>query len=126
MTVQLATSSSIRAYEIAREAEEYARAHFPEGYTIRTSGQAKVEYALTELIVKSQTISIAVSLGLVFLILVVTFRSIAAGIYGLIPLGITVLINFGVMGLTGNRLDIPTSMVAALGSVSRSTTPCIY
>ncbi|ADN02360.1 efflux RND transporter permease subunit [Spirochaeta thermophila] len=114
MTVQLATSSSIRAYEIAREAEEYARAHFPEGYTIRTSGQAKVEYALTDLIVKSQTISIAVSLGLVFLILVVTFRSIAAGIYGLIPLGITVLINFGVMGLAGIRLDIPTSMVASL------------
>lgn len=114
ISVQISDTGSIKPYMIAKDAEQYAKTHFPEGYSIRTSGVAKVEYALTDLIVKSQVISIVVSLALVFLIIVINFRSVVAGIYGLIPLGITVLINFGLMGILGIKLDISTSMVASL------------
>ncbi|MEM5948027.1 MMPL family transporter [Spirochaetia bacterium 38H-sp] len=114
ISVQISDTGSIKPYMIAKDAEEYAKRHFPQGYSIRTSGVAKVEYALTDLIVKSQVISIVASLALVFLIIVINFRSVVAGIYGLIPLGITVLLNFGIMGILGIKLDISTSMVASL------------
>jgi predicted RND superfamily exporter protein len=44
----------------------------------------------------------------------VAYRSFVAGIYGIIPLSFAILINFGVMGLTGITLNVPTSMIASI------------
>jgi predicted RND superfamily exporter protein len=51
---------------------------------------------------------------MVFIIVSLSNRSLAAGIIGIIPLSISVLINFAVMGFAGIRLNIGTSMVASV------------
>jgi uncharacterized protein len=114
MLVQLNDPGTIIASKAVKTAEEYALANFPEGYSIETTGTAKIMHILMDLVTKSQTRSILISLTLVFLILSITHRSLAGGIIGIIPIGFTVLINFGVMGIFGIRLDISTAMVAAV------------
>ncbi|MCK5153442.1 MAG: RND family transporter [Spirochaetales bacterium] len=112
--VQLNDAGAILSNNACKDAVLFAEEHFPEGYSIDTTGTSKIMYILNNLITKSQTMSILISLSLVFFILCVTHKSLAGGLIGIIPIGFTVLINFGVMGIFGIRLDISTAMVAAV------------
>jgi predicted RND superfamily exporter protein len=114
MSVQLRTTGNLFTRRIVREIEEYVATTFPEGYEVEIAGVAIVEMALTDLITRAQIVSIIVSLSLVFLIVALTYRSLVAGIYGVIPLALTLVVNFGVMGFFGIKLDISTAMVASI------------
>jgi predicted RND superfamily exporter protein len=59
-------------------------------------------------------VSVAASLFLVFIIIALSNRSLAAGLIGIVPLSISILINFAVMGFLGIKLNIGTSMVASV------------
>jgi hydrophobe/amphiphile efflux-3 (HAE3) family protein len=69
---------------------------------------------LDENLVKTQIISLLFTIALVFAILAIQFRSLVAGVFGAIPMGLTVLINFGVMSLLGVALDIATVLVGSI------------
>lgn len=112
--VQLNDPGTILANSAAIDAEEFAKDYFPEGYSLEITGTTTLMHTLMSLITKSQTMSILISLSLVFIVLSITHKSITGGIIGIIPIGFTVLINFGVMGIFGIRLDISTAMVAAV------------
>ncbi|MGM0370394.1 MAG: MMPL family transporter, partial [Bacillota bacterium] len=114
MMVQIKTGSNITIKEVKKDIQNYVDHYFPEGYEISMAGNADMALAVNDLIVSSQILSILVSLVVVFLIVAITYRSLIAGIYGIIPLSISLLINFGVMGYTGIKLDIGTAMVASI------------
>jgi predicted RND superfamily exporter protein len=73
-----------------------------------------VENSLNNLVVQSQIISILFSIICVFIIIAVSNKSLAAGFIGIAPLSISILLNFAVMGFAGIRLNLGTSMVAAV------------
>ncbi len=114
MGVTLKTTGSRIPHRIMEDVEGYGRLHFPEGVRVWTTGMAKSKYAVTELVVGTQITSVLLSLLLVLIIVSVQFRSIVAGLISVIPLSISILINFGVMGLFGIKLDIGTSIVASV------------
>ena len=114
MMVQIKTGSNIVTKKIEKDIKSYVQNYFPEGYQISMAGHADMSLAVNNLIVSSQIMSIVVSLVVVFLIVAVTYRSFVAGLYGIIPLTISLLINFGIMGYTGIKLDIGTAMVASI------------
>jgi predicted RND superfamily exporter protein len=114
MLVQMNATGNNFTKIIVKDIEEYAGKNFPPGYVVEFSGIALIENALMELIVDAQLWSILVSLCVVFLILSVNFKSLAAGIIGIIPLALSIAVNFAVMGFFGIRLDITTAMVASV------------
>ena len=114
MSVQLLTTGNRFTEEIVPEIHRFVADRFPPGYRVEIAGVAIVEQALTRLITNAQILSIVVSLSLVFLIVAIQFRSLVAGVFGIVPLGLTVLVNFGVMGFAGIKLDISTAMVASI------------
>ncbi len=114
MLVQLGTTGNLFTEELVREIDDYVEAEFPPGYRVRSAGFSIVEMAITRLISRAQIYSIAVSLTLVFLVVALTFRSLVAGFFGIVPIGITILVNFGVMGFAGINLDVSTAMVASI------------
>ena len=114
ISVSLNTTGNIFTTTLVPEIESWCEANFPGGYTVATAGVALAESAVTDLITGAAVGSILLSLGLVFIIVAATYRSLAAGFYGAVPLGLTVLINFGVMGWTGIKLDIATAMVGSI------------
>jgi len=112
--VQMRTTGNRFTKKIDRDIMQYVEDYFPEGYTVEIAGIANIESSLTDFIIKAQMKSIIISLSLVFIIVSVSFRSAAAGIFGIIPLSLSLLINFAVMGFMGIRLDITTAMVASI------------
>ena len=114
MYVVLEATNSLVAEEVSEGAREYAAAHFPEGYDISIAGFSDMESAVTRLIVNSQLWSLFSALVVVFVIVSLANRSAVAGLYGIVPLSFAILINFGVMGITGIKLNIATAMIASI------------
>jgi len=113
-TVQLRTLGMADSEEIFREIEKYIAANFPKDVTVTMGGQTMVERSLNNLVVQSQLVSMLFSLLCVFIIIAASNKSLVAGCIGITPLSISILINFAVMGFAGIKLNLGTSMVAAV------------
>jgi predicted RND superfamily exporter protein len=113
-TVQLRTVGQYDSDAAYRAINAYLAAHEPPGVTVTVGGMALVEASLNALVVQSQLVSVIVSFFLVFVIIAASNRSLAAGVIGIVPLGISILINFAVMGFAGIKLNIGTAMVASV------------
>lgn len=114
MDVQLRTVGQIDTDRGIKAMKDYIEARFPKDVKVEIAGTALVEKSLNSLVVQSQLVSVALSLVMVFLILAVYYRSAIAGLIGLAPLSVSILINFAVMGLLGIKLNIGTAMVASI------------
>jgi predicted RND superfamily exporter protein len=113
-TVQLRTLGEEDTSRALGAIRRFIGNHFPEHITTIVGGSALVEASLNRLVVQSQLSSVLISIFLVFLIIALSNRSLLAGIIGIAPLSISVLINFAVMGFLGIKLNIGTSMVASV------------
>ncbi|SDG95316.1 efflux RND transporter permease subunit [Halanaerobium congolense] len=113
MLLQLNNPSNLAAQKVRKEIYDYSD-NFPEDYKLTVSGDAAMALEANNLIVSSQTRSIIISFIIVFLIVAISFRSVIAGLYGIIPLAFSLIINFGLMGHLGIKLDVGTAMVASI------------
>jgi predicted RND superfamily exporter protein len=113
-TVQLRTVGMDDSEEIFREIERYVDANFPADVTVTMGGTTMVERSLNNLVIQSQLVSMLFSLVCVFIIIAVSNKSLTAGCIGITPLSISILLNFAVMGFAGIKLNLGTSMVAAV------------
>jgi hypothetical protein len=78
--------------------------------TLNYAGSGYKALVFTDLILEGQIMSIIISLGMVLILLTLMFRSIKAGLIGSVPILITAILSFGLMGL----LNIPLSTTTAL------------
>jgi predicted RND superfamily exporter protein len=113
-TVQLRALGEKDTDQVIREIKRYIEVNFPKDLRVTIGGGALIEGSLNRLVVQSQLVSVITSLCLVFIIVAAANRSLAAGLIGIIPLSISILINFAVMGFLGIKLNIGTSMVASV------------
>jgi predicted RND superfamily exporter protein len=113
-TVQLRTLGEADTGRAIEEIRRFVKANFPASVNVTIGGSAMVESSLNRQVVQSQVISVILSLVLVFIIIAVSNRSLAGGLIGIVPLSISILINFAVMGFLGIKLNIGTSMIASL------------
>ena len=113
VNIQLRTVGQQDTDKVLEEINEFVRLKFPKDVIAETGGFVLVEKTLNKLVVESQLISVGVSLLIVFLILSIYYRSAFAGLFGIIPLALSILINFGIMGRLGIKLNIGTAMVAS-------------
>ncbi|MGI5089307.1 efflux RND transporter permease subunit [Treponema sp. OMZ 805] len=114
MQIMMRVHDTGKIKAVINAAEQYAQQHFPEGYTLEASGLGELETAMTSMIIDSQVSSLLLAIVIVFCILSLYYRSPIAGLIGAVPLGISILMNFGIMGLAGINLDMVTSLVAAI------------
>lgn len=77
------------------------------------SGGSIAFLTIQSYIVTGQILSILFSLVVIAIITSILFRSVRIGLLSIIPLGMAVLINFGVMGIIGIKLDIATALIAS-------------
>ena len=115
MTIQLDNGSPKTIKTVKTAILDFAEQRIgPLGYELIVSGNGEQALALSELVTRSQLLSIAFALGFVLLAIALTYRSLVAGLITLVPIALTVLFNFGFMGLVGFPLDIVTAMIAAI------------
>jgi hypothetical protein len=82
--------------------------------TIRTGGGSFTSMQISNLIGSSQIKSIALSFLFVFVVTFFIFRSLGGGLYSLIPLLFTVILNFGLLAIMGGEITMATMMVASI------------
>jgi len=87
---------------------------FPEEWEIKIGGGEAVSLALTELVTKSQIISIFSSFIAVWLLVLLTFKSPKLATISLIPCLFALAAVFMTMAIFSIELDIITSLLAAL------------
>ncbi len=127
----LKSDSTVLAEELIRRVEDYARANgqlfrmesgpaaMPvsdqgAGFTLGVAGSSPVTVALNRTMVEGKIQNILQIAAIIFIASAFVFRSVIGGLMVLLPLSLAVLINFGVMGLTGITLGIGTAAISAM------------
>jgi len=77
-------------------------------------GSVPEAVGLSEVMVHDKLLNIAQVIAVVFAVAALVFRSLAAGALVVLPVIFAVLVNFGVMGVTGIPLNIPTALCSAM------------
>ncbi len=114
LLVWMKNDSSKYAESIVTRIRQHIEPTLPQGVTIQIGGSVPQTSALSETLVDGKMLNIAQMMGFVFAAGVIVFRSVIAGLYLVCPLLFTVLVNFGVMGLTGIPLNTPNSVSSAM------------
>jgi predicted RND superfamily exporter protein len=77
-------------------------------------GIADVFSDLAVKVVQGQFISLFLALGAVALLMMLVFRSISAGLLGIVPLGLSMLVLFGLMGFLRIELNVATALLSSI------------
>jgi len=85
---------------------------FPAEITV--GGYAIIMVDFANSIIRGQVTSLLFALITVFILLAIIFKSLKGGLIGSIPLGASILILFGFMGVTGIALDAATSLLSSI------------
>ncbi|MGE0075940.1 MAG: RND family transporter [Sphaerochaetaceae bacterium] len=110
ITFQLKSDSSAVMSEVIDMVAVHEATMTELGVTLRYAGSGYKAFVFAELLLEGQIISIVLSFLIVALLLALLFKNLLIGIVGTIPIAITAVVNFGVMGL----LNIPLSSATAL------------
>ncbi len=78
------------------------------------SGLAPVLNRMEEELTPTQVESLSITMVLVIILLAFIFRSLVGGVLAVVPISLTILINFAVMGYLGIGLDSFTAMIASV------------
>ena len=107
--------------EVIRAVNEYVDANFPKAkpgalpnIRVITGGVATQQSAMSNLIFRSQVISLLLSLLIVLIIVAFSYKSLAAGLIAALPLSIAILGNFAVMGFAGLTINVATALTGSL------------
>ncbi len=84
------------------------------GVEIGVAGSTPVVVALNKEMVRGKAQNMLQITAITFLMTAFFRRSLLGGLFVIIPLGLSVLINFGVMGFTGIHLGIGTAAISAM------------
>ena len=107
--------------EVIRAVNEYVDANFHKAkpgalpnIRVITGGVATQQSAMSNLIFRSQVISLLLSLLIVLIIVAFSYKSLAAGLIAALPLSIAILGNFAVMGFAGLTINVATALTGSL------------
>ncbi len=86
----------------------------PQGMFPLVGGFVDLLSELVDAIINGQVVSLSLSLLLVSLLVMLLFRSVVAGLLAVIPLSLSMLLLFGLMGYLGIELNIATAMLSSI------------
>lgn len=114
MLIEIRSYDTAVIADIIDDIDEYAKGHFADDIAVENTGLAEMTKVLTDMVTSSQINSLLSALIAVLIIVAIAYHSPIAGLFGIIPLSLSILINFGIMGLTGINLDMVTALIASI------------
>ena len=84
------------------------------GCKMQQTGMHHISVNVDNRLVYSQLSSLGLAVVVALLLLMIQFRSVMAGLLGMIPMVLTLLVNFGVMGALGIALEPSTVLIASV------------
>ncbi len=114
MNVILKQSDSSTMKIIIDDIKLYVHDNFPDNYTVSMGGTTIITNELNSIVISGQVTSFLSALLIVFLLMSFFYKSFFAGLIGIIPISISILMNFAIMGYLGIELNIATALIASL------------
>ncbi len=114
ISVRMSSVSSSELGKVVEKAEEKAKKIAGDKFDVQVTGSSYLFKVLTDLLVRGQITSLAIALLAVAVLIGFFFLSARYGLMSTIPLGFTIAVNFGLMGLLGIPLDSATTMLASI------------
>lgn len=99
---------------IIHKIKQHLAEDLPKSYSFEVTGFPIIKARLAHYIVTGQMQGLFLSLIIVLVVIILLFRRLKAGPLSLIDMGMTILINFGIMGWFAISLDMVTSVIAAI------------
>lgn len=113
--VRLKEHSTVKLKGVVDQIQKYTRKSFPQLQRADVLGQTVLEVEANNTVTDGQIKSLGTAMIIIFLMMFFVFRSIPLGFISIIPNVLPILINFGIMGAVGIKLDSATSMIAVVG-----------
>ena len=114
LTFQLKSDSSALMTRVMEDMEPFLPDLASHGVSVQYAGSGYKSMIFAVLLMKGQVASLLFSFILVALMLSLMFRSVLIGLAGTIPIAVTAVINFGLMGLIGIPLSSSTAIISAI------------
>jgi uncharacterized protein len=114
MTIQLKSDNSKVINSAIAVVEEYKKDFKKLGISVNYAGSGYKALIFTDLILEGQIKSLVMSLLIIIILLSFMFKSFIAGLIGSVPIVITAVIGFGVMGLLNIPLSTTTALISSI------------
>lgn len=112
--VRTSLSRSRDINQLVNEIGSYADDHFPPELGVHTSGNLVLLTRTAGDILSGQIQSLALTAGVIFLLMSVMFLSVRVGLIAMVPNVFPVIVFFGLMGVTGSELNFGTNIIASI------------
>ena len=116
ITIDVRTSDVEAHSQLYRTLKEKATHIFGRDVRIVFGGLMMIWIAQIRYIVIGKLLNISLSLILLVIIATSVFRSWRHGVLAILPVSMALLLNFGIMGFTGIRLNMATAIITAMGA----------
>ena len=100
--------------DIVEDTEQFIQANFYDDSPMEITGGATLLGVLSRMIVQGQLISLLVSVAIIFLIMTIVFRSFVGGFFATLPMSLSVIMLFGLMGYLNIPLDVTTMLLTSI------------
>jgi predicted RND superfamily exporter protein len=114
ITVQLKSDSSAVLKDILAVVDYYRPVFAEHAIEITYAGSGYKAFIFSELLLEGQIISLAISFAIIIILLALMFKNLRIGVVGTVPIAITAVVNFGVMGLLGIPLSSATALITSI------------
>ncbi len=114
VNVQLKSDNSKEINRAIDIIENYRNEFLEAGVNLNYAGSAYKALVFTDLILEGQIQSLLLSLVIIIVLLSLMFRKISIGLIGSIPIVITAVISFGLMGLLNIPLSTTTALISSI------------
>jgi predicted RND superfamily exporter protein len=114
VTFQLKSDNSKAINAAISEIEKFKPVFEKEGIEMRFAGSGYKAKVFTDLILEGQIYSLLMSLLIVIVLLSIMFKSFKISLIGSVPIVITALISFGIMGFLNIPLNSTTALLSSI------------
>ena len=113
--VQLKSGDNKDMSYIVKKVDEFIASNPPpEGISLKWSGLPYLNITWQRLMVKGMLKATIGSWWVILILLVILFRSLWWGVMAMLPLGLSVLFSYGVIGFAGKDYDMPIAVCSTL------------
>ena len=113
--IRLKEHSTHKLKGVMEKIQTYLDRNYANGVDASLVGQTVLEVETNNAVTEGQLKSLGLAMIVIFGMMFVVFRSIPVGLVGIVANVLPILVNFGIMGWLGIRLDSATSMISAIG-----------
>jgi predicted RND superfamily exporter protein len=112
--LRLKEVQTITIGNIVEDTEQFINANFYDDEPIKLTGAATLLGVLSKLILKGQLVSLLYSMLIILIIMTLVFRSLVGGLLATLPMAVSLIMMFGLMGHLGIPLNMTTSFLTCI------------